>query len=292
MATEGNYLPTDVDWNNKDVLHRNYVHGLIDDVACVVEPDLQAAISLQTVLGIRFPLVLVHYDSSANHQTHFLTALAWTMVTHHEFVQLSPTRTRASTTYTIASTRAWMIFFPIIRRLLKVNYRRLMSEDVPMRERRGELRSWGYTFRGDGSQRDIRSSLSVGANNVMPPPADVPPDPIELPLSRFDEERCISIGRSDHNGLKLVREGQELVVFPRLCTHEGADLSRVEPHDGCLACPWHGRKVEALARLPLDDSNCDVVTSQHSMSLREGLLTIRVHGDTPDEEAPQGDRWP
>src|SRR5829696_8919203 len=81
VETEGEYQIADVDWNNKDVLHLNHVHRWVDDVTCVVDRDLQATVSLQKVLGIQFPLVLVHYDSGPNHQTHFLTLLAWTIVT-------------------------------------------------------------------------------------------------------------------------------------------------------------------------------------------------------------------
>lgn len=52
LDTQGEYLPTDVDWNNKDVVHRNHVHSLIEDVVCVIEHDLQASISFQKVLGV------------------------------------------------------------------------------------------------------------------------------------------------------------------------------------------------------------------------------------------------
>lgn len=274
MQTEGEYLPTDVDWNNKDVLHRNHVHKLIDDVPCVVETDLQAAISLQRIAGIRVPLVLVHYDTETNRQTHFLTIGAWTMVTEHEFVPLSPTRTRAITTYTVAGNRFWMAFFPLIRILLKANYRQLMSEDVPMRERRGTLRSWGYSFRGDGERRDIRWTVPVGVDNVLPPDELRAPPPVTVPLDELRPDRWTQVGRSDRFGLKLRLEDGAVAAYPRLCPHEGADLSEIEPTRDCIVCPWHGRELGPVAVLDLDGDVSEASSPWHHLVRRDGSLRI------------------
>jgi nitrite reductase/ring-hydroxylating ferredoxin subunit len=290
METEGEYLPTDVDWNNKDVPHRNHVHSLIDDVSFVTEPDLQAAVSLQTIAGMRMPVVLVHYDVDATHQTHVVTLLAWTMVTTHEFVRLSPTRTRAVTRYTIAGNRFWMLFFPLIRLLLRLNYRKLMSEDIPMRERRGQLRSWGYTFVEDDRPRDIRRSLRVDLDNVLIPGGEVPM-PTAVPVSALSADRWTDVGRSDHFGLRLRLEGRRVVAYPRLCRHDGADLSQVEPTGDCVVCPWHGRRWQPVARLDLDEGEALSSTAWHELSLRDGVVTITYRAAEP-AEAPTGTEQP
>lgn len=279
MQVEGEYLPTDVDWNNKDVLHRNHVHSLIDDVLCVVEADLQAAISLQRIAGIRVPLVLTHYDSGPERQTHFVTLFAWTMVTEHRFEQVSPTRTLATTRYTVAGSRFWMLFFPLIRVLLRINYRKLMSEDTPVRERRGLLRRWGYTFTGDGAPRDIRSSLDAGVDNVLPPTDGDEPEPEPIALADVATDGWTFLGRSGHLGLKLRREGSHVVVYPRSCPHEGADLSDVEPSAGCLTCPWHGRQLGPVATLDLDGGDVVVGGPVHELAVGNGILTVRYLPD-------------
>lgn len=277
MHTEGDYLPTDVDWNNKDVPHLNHVHSLVNDVTCVIERDVQASISLQKVLGITFPLILVHYDSGPDHQTHFVTLLAWTMVTDHEFIAVTPTRTRAVTTYTVAARPFWLLFFPVIRVLLRRNYRQLMSEDVPLRERRGRLRSWGYTFRGDGGPRDIRNSLPIGANNVLPPdpPSDEPPVFAPVPLRTITAEWTY-VGRSDHLGLKLTREGRKVLAYARMCPHEGADLDPVAAAGRCQVCPWHGRKLTPLAVIDLDHATPEARTDWHHLRVEGDDLQVTV----------------
>jgi nitrite reductase/ring-hydroxylating ferredoxin subunit len=276
-STEGEYLPADVDWNNKDVVHRNFVHSRIADVPTVVEKDLQAAVSFQTVLGTPFPMVLVHYDTGPNEQAHIVTALAWTMVTHHRFIPLSETRTRAVTTYTVASSRFAMLLWPAIRKLLQVNHRTLMSEDTPLRERRGRLRSWGYHYRGDGAPVDMRTTVSVVANNlVFPDPPAEPPTFDPVALSRLGQGSRVLVGRSDHLGLKLRRQGTRVEAYARLCPHEGAELDDVEVQDGCQTCPWHGRELPPEAVLDLTQDAPSAETTYHCLAVVDDEVRVTV----------------
>jgi len=277
MQTEGDYLPTDVDWNNKDVLHLNHIHRWVNDVTFVVDRDLQASVSLQKAAGIPFPLVLVHYDNGPNHQTHVVTLLAWTIVTHHEFITVTPTRTRAVTTYAVGANRLWAPLFPLVRWAIRRNYRQLMSEDVPMRERRGRLRSWGYRFRGDGEVRDIRASVSAAADNVLAPDDGAPDiEPWSMPLDDLHDGESVLVGRSDHLGVRLERRGGSLLVHQRMCPHEGADLDEVPSSpDGCVQCPWHGRLLEPLATIPLADASREQVADGVEVSVADGLIAVR-----------------
>jgi len=292
-TTEGDYLPTDVDWNNKDVPHLNEVHSLVNDITCVVERDLEASISLQKVAGITNPLILVHYDTAPRRQTHFVTLWAWTLVTHHEFEQIGPNRTRATTTYTVCSSRFWMLFFPVIRAVIRRNWRQLMSEDVPLRERRGRLRSWGYTFRGDDEpMRDIRASLPIQANNVLLPDPPLPrPELAPVPLSDITEDAWVYLGRDDHLGLKVRREGNRLLAHLRSCPHEGALLDAVEPEGGCQVCPWHARELPPVAVLDLDGEDADARTDWHRLRVADGHLVVEVTATgTPGEPTISGRR--
>ena len=285
FLTEGEYQPGDVDWNNKDVPHRNHLHSRINDVACVVTRDLQGSISLQKVAGITFPLILVHYDTGPNHQTHFVTQQMFTMVTEHSFENISPTRTRVTTTYTIAASRFWMLFFPLIRRLLAKNQALLMEEDSPMRERRGRLRSWGYTFRGDGGPRDIRATIPIAANNVLlpDPPLEVPAI-APVPVERIPRDGFTYLSREDHLGLALTRDGDRVLAYPRLCPHEGARLDDAPMADGCLVCPWHGRELGPVATLDLREDEPHADTDWHHLEVVDGKLHVSVsEAGTPGE---------
>jgi nitrite reductase/ring-hydroxylating ferredoxin subunit len=276
--TEGDYLPGDVDWNNKDLLHLNEVHERLNDVTFVLEEDHRASISLQRVLGIPFPLVMVHYDDGPDEQTHVVTMLAWTIVTHHRFVRVTPTRTRAITSYSVGASRFWMAFFPLIRLAIRRNWEQLMAEDIPMRERRGLLRSWGYSFRGDDrSSRDFRTTVVLEADNVVPPADPGPaPDFDPVPLSTIIAGRWTLLGRSDHLGLRLTREGNTVVAYGRLCPHEGAELDEVPVVDACVSCPWHGRRLDALAVLDLGDPAPKAETAWHRLEVVDDRVRVTV----------------
>jgi nitrite reductase/ring-hydroxylating ferredoxin subunit len=283
LSTEGEYLPTDVDWNNKDTLHLNHVHTWVRDVTFVLDRDVQSTVSLQRVLGATFPLVLTHYDNGPNHQTHVVALLAWTIVTRHEFVPVSATRTRAVTSYSVGGNRFWMAFFPVIRWTIRRNYRRLMSEDVPLRERRGVLRSWGYTFRGDGPEpRDLRASMPVTADNVLLPEAPGPAHFDPVPIARLSEGTPVLVGRSDHLGLRLERHGHRVLALPRLCPHEGAALDDAEVDADCLRCPWHGRRLPG-AVLDLDEDEPRAATTWHRLWVEEDRLHIGPADGTAQE---------
>ena len=279
VDTEGDYLPADVDWNNKDIQHLNYVHAWADDVTAIILEDLQASVSLQKVLGITSPVVIVHYDSGPDHQTHFFTLLAWTIVTDIEFIKLGPMRTRVETTYTVMARRPWMLAFPLIRLLLRRNQRQLMSEDVPMRERRGQLRRWGYTFRGDEkTTRDVRDSINVHSDNVIAPSeleTELPTfDPV--PIASIDEGSGTLVGRDDHLGLKLIRQGRTVLAFARMCPHEGAALDGIPCTDGHVRCPWHARKLSPVAVVDLDAPGDAVATDRHRITVQGEHLVITV----------------
>ena len=86
-----------------------------------------------------------------------------------------------------------------------------------------------------------------------------------------DGRREWLLGRDDHLGLRVVRDGARVRVFERLCRHEGASLDRCPTGGGALECPWHGRRVAPLATFTLDGAPRSAATACHRFSLeRDG----------------------
>lgn len=272
LTTEGDYQPSDVDWNIKDIQHLNPVHSWKDHVTAIVEEDLQSQIDLHTIFGIQLPVVLVHYDAEEGKQAHYFSMLAWIVVTEKQFVVLSPTRTREETTYTVLASRYLRWTFPFICWVLRRNFAQLMSEDVPMRERRGQLRSWGYSFKGDERPvRDFRASLNIQRENVIRPDVDEPIDHT-VALGEITDDGWAFVGRSDHRGLQLRRDDGRVVAFPRMCPHEGALLDGRELLDGCITCPWHGRRIAPSASVEVTGGTA--TTDVHELDVRDGSIHV------------------
>ena len=202
----------------------------------------------------------------------------------------SATRTRAVTSYAVGGNRFWMLFFPVLRWAIRRNYHRLMAEDVPLRERRGVLRSWGYTFRGDDGPRDIRASLAIQADHVQHP--DAGSETTTLPpvaVATIPEQGWALVGRSDHLGLKLQREGRQVVAYPRMCPHEGADIDEAPAEGRCLVCPWHGRRLEPVAVLDLDEAAPKASSGTHELRIEDDHVHITVVSEAPGAD-PAGPR--
>ncbi len=252
VSSEGDYAVADADWNYKDVPHLNVVHTRVQSIVASMDDDVISAINLQQVFGIPFPVAIVNYATSETAQTYFTTLGPYILVVNTEYVALEPNRTKVTTTYHMAARGLARFAFPLLRRIVKSNYRTLMSEDIPMRTRRGKLRSRGFSFRSDGHPRTFPDTVNVLTDNV------VLPERASVAIETVSRDRLeaqgdtVLIGSDDDRGVRLIRADSEIFVYPRLCRHEGANLDCSQPRKGRLSCPWHGKAIGPLMRLPVE----------------------------------------
>jgi hypothetical protein len=229
-------------------------------------------------------VVLSHYDSGPDRQTYVFTLLAYTIITETRFERRPGGRTRVVTTYAVGSaSRAAMLLYPVVRWSLVRNYRRLMAEDLPMRDRRGQLRRWGYSFRHDEGARRFVDSLAVERDNLVLPD-EVPGAPAEgeVALAELAGGAPALWGRDDHLGLRLEGDGDVIRAYPRLCHHEGACLDGVPAQgaDGAVRCPWHGRRVPPLGTLAATDG-ATLETEHHVLRVEGHRVRIRARVAAP-----------
>lgn len=252
LTHEGDYTVEDADWNYKDVPHLNHIHHLVDATYAVMKDDLIATLNVQNVLGFRLPLSVVNYQSGKNEQTYFTTFFIFVLIVRTHYEELGPCKTKVVTTYHVGYPRFLKWCFPIIRFLIKRNYKNLMSGDIPMRERRGQLRKWGYSFYKDGETYSFPKTMEILKDNVIPPLAAS--FRMQLDINKvLPEEGLYFTGRADHVGLRLERRHDKLYLFSRTCLHEGASLDQEKcSPEMKLKCPWHGRVHTPLAIIALD----------------------------------------
>jgi hypothetical protein len=253
LVSVGDYEIFDADWNYKDVPHLNALHKLVNCFPTSIEDQVITTINFQEVLGLTIPLVVVNYHSGVDRQTYYTSFLGLLLIIETSWESVGEIKTRVTTKYAVGSKWFLRWAHPIVRWLITRNYRQLMSEDIPMRDRRGQLRRWGYGFRTDGKPHTFTSTLHILDENMVMKQELHPPPTVRLTRAELDaiERKDLLTTESDHWGLRFsVRENQ-LHVYPRLCPHEGACLD-VEPITrDAVRCPWHGRMLRPLCSIPL-----------------------------------------
>lgn len=250
VRSQGRYTPEDADWNYKDVPHLNVVHSNVDTIPTAMDDDLITTLNLQKVLGFRMPMTVVNFAHGPREQAYYSTLGPFVLLVHTQF-EGTEEQTTVNTTYHVAAPGLARFAFPLIKRVLSKNYEVLMSEDLPMRDRRGELRRRGYAFRSDGRTRTFAETTDLRFSNVVPPEGDVAEE-FRLPVSKLGEEGArVDLGDDGHQGIRLERQGDQILALPRLCPHEGASLDCAELVKGKVSCPWHARLFNPVGRLNL-----------------------------------------
>ncbi|NDH68074.1 MAG: hypothetical protein EBY22_09275 [Gammaproteobacteria bacterium] len=263
LISSGSYEIDDADWNYKDVPHLDIIHPLVDSCPAVIADEHVSTIFLQKVFGLKLPMVLYNYESGKDEQTYFSAFMAFILIINTKYSHDSGITT-VTTKYNIGGPSILLtLAFPIIKYALSKNYTNLMDGDTPMRLRRGELRAMGAKFSKPGSSYSFRRTLLVNEVNCT----------FEGPLfSKEESEKIDTIinyeggavaklltGRSDAWGLRVeIREGH-LLVYPRLCEHEGACLDGAVVDQLALRCPWHNKRINPIWEGPVVDQ----ITFQH-----------------------------
>jgi len=248
LVHRGIYAPQDADWNYKDIPHLKEVHKQVEGIPAVIEDHLICNYFLQRLGPFRMPLAVTNYAFSPNSQVYFTAAFVFALVIETSWSSANGVETEVSTTYRIGSSRMYRTLHPLVHYLLKRNYHVLMAADIPMRQQRGKLRQRGYSFAGDSGGYGFAGTLRLAEENVIAPPIPLDTKLIEhsVPSTDMQAEQSVFVGSDDFNGVRLVKIGDDLWAFPRICPHEGASLDECElslsgePH---LRCPWHGRKA-------------------------------------------------
>ena len=162
-----------------------------------------------------------------------------------------------------------------------------MKQDMEMRERRGELRKWGYKFTSDGKRLSTADTLLIQRNNVLPVPL-TEEKTYRIPLAtKLAQDGTLLLGESDCYGLRVERSGNQLRVFPRLCPHEGRCLDKDARDGENLSCGWHARAIPPIAVVNLNEKNRAVKANSgwnvnwdgSELSLRYAAKEVRAQHD-------------
>jgi len=277
LTTEGEFAADDSDWNYKDIPHLHFVHQLAEAYPALIGDDVICSINMQSILGIWFPVALVNYEYAKYQQIYYTTLFFFALIIETNTNEVAPLKTRVTTTYSIGGPK-WLFWaIPIIKHLIRVNFKDLMSTDVPMRARRGELRKLGYQFHKKGDRYSFIETVDVSGTNISPPSDRSPVVECDY-TALLASSNDVLVGDTGLLGFRLLRDGDDVTVFPRTCPHEGASVEKADCSSGAVRCPWHGRRLTAIAKFKwMQDTATS--TSTHRIKVAGNLLTVEYIGE-------------
>jgi len=283
LASEGEYAADDSDWNYKDVPHLHYVHELAEAYPALVGDDIICNINMQNILSVWFPVALVNYEYAKYHQVYFTTLFFFVLIIETKTEEYQPLKTRVTTTYSIGSPK-WLFWtIPVIKWLIRRNYKNLMSADIPMRERRGQLRKLGYTMRKQKDNYSFLDTINVSGTNIVPP---VGKDQVVSCnyVTMLAANQDVLVGDTGLLGFRLVRQGDEVSILPRTCPHEGACVENADFSRGAVRCPWHGRRLLPIGKFTWKQ-NADFSTDTHKVHVAGDTLSVEYTGQVTSSSA-------
>lgn len=277
LSSQGEWTTEDADWNYKDVPHLNQVHTLAKTVPAAIGDEVIVTINIQKVAGVSLPIALANYVASDGTQVYYTTLLSFILVVETRINPIDEHATLVETTYHVGGPPSLMWAFPILRRLLTANYNVLMSEDLPMREQRGRLRRVGYRFKSDGRPRTFAETTDLTTENVIYPTPNFSMS-TTLDIEDLGPNSNTVVGEGP-GGIRLVRgPGTQVLVYQRVCGHEGASLDDAKLSGDCLVCPWHAKRVKPLATIDLADDSPQTMTVGSGIQIAIDEQTFRIIG--------------
>jgi nitrite reductase/ring-hydroxylating ferredoxin subunit len=277
MIEEGNFSMEDADWNYRDLLHIPFWHKF-DYTVALAEDNHCTAFWMKNFLGFTLPMMLLAYRPTPSSHSAMTAFFFVVVVSHDTFEKISPRRTRTISRYSIGVPR-WLRFInPLLVLYFKSSCKSLVKEDIPIRERRCELRELGYSFLSDDLNSGFEKSMNLNLKNVIPP-IDLPEErEFELPLEDiFKTSNTYYLGRDDIYGLRLVRNNGYLHVFPRMCDHEGMSLDSSNCIKNRIRCPIHGKSFSPLASFEVNAKDLISFESpSHIFTFKSNTLHIAL----------------
>jgi len=256
VETTGNFLPEDSDWNYKDVVHAKFVHpGLSSVQACVLD-DVTSSINLLKLpfFGLTIPMACIMYEQSRFNQIYFTTFGPYILLVNTTSEKIDSVKTKVRTSYAICSKGIFKYLHKIIERMILKNYKALMSDDIPMRNRRGELRNLGHKFYSD-NQTSFSFSEEINRANVYLN------QNVKSEIT-IKKSSLLSCKQGDKIGENLgilsffiTEEDNKKKIWPTTCSHEGAYLTSKCIKDGKIFCPWHNKVTKPIIVIDEKEKN-------------------------------------
>jgi hypothetical protein len=251
LISAGKYKPVDAEWNYKDINHTNFVHTKLESMPTTIADDIYSAIHFQKIFGINFPMMLTQY--AKENSIIYYSTLFFFIILVKTTISEKDNITIVTTKYNISGPNWSKFLIFLLKKIAIKNYNILMSEDLPLRERKYELREFGYKYTHDNNKIGWLNLFNLNNNVIIS--ANINKFSLEIELNKLNDGDNL-VGNSDHYGLRIINKNLSFSIYPRMCLHEGACLDGIPlDNSNFLNCPWHGKKHNKIIEFSITDKD-------------------------------------
>ena len=270
----GQYAPADAEWNYKDVPHLKEIHNQVEGIPGAITTDYWVGFFMQKIGPVQVPITVFNYGADPLSNVYFGAVGPFALIISTNWQDNGNSTTTVVTQYNLGSARYLRWMHGIVHKVLARNYKVLMEADIPMRLRRGALRTRGYKFAGDETGHGFIETINLQTVGVVPPTSTQPFSWVSE-LEQLPQGSTY-VGTDDVGGVRVVRQQDKVLVFPRVCLHAGALLDDAKIEGDCIICPWHGRRIAPLANVVVGDVETEFNASGISVQLDHD--TVKISG--------------
>ena len=262
----------DLHWNFYDEIHRNHVHNTYHDMFKVFSGK---SFSVNVVKWGNLPVFIQVANAKVAPNLFYQTMTIFGIFYLHQLTEMEQLDRKVRLLRRWYIVSHWLfrpLHYFLNKRLKKLQVVQDVEDNVHIRERRLALRDAGFHFATD--QPDFTNSNRLTNNVILPVTS----------IERSDgQEQRLSLEEIQDNGIQNVkigfldflvkRENGGVRVWPGICPHEGALLSKSDICDGVAQCHWHGRRFEGKLLTPTAESSWPFLG--HELFLTETDLILR-----------------
>ncbi len=232
----------DLAWNHMDQMHRPLVHNTYLEASRIARGrNFALSLTKMTPFSLLVPVMDVQLGPDLFYQSFTLFSLVHVLCLNR-MVPEPDGRCLQRTEWYITSHWLFKFLHPLVHR----RFRRLVefqnAQDIPIRDRRQQLRERGYRFGSDDPDYLSSNSLELA---VRPPRLEG--------THRIDVSAVGAALEQKMAGpieLLIRRSGGTVEVWPGVCPHEGGPLLCGKLEAGRIECPWHGLNFSGVSLTP------------------------------------------
>jgi nitrite reductase/ring-hydroxylating ferredoxin subunit len=265
----------DLEWNFYDELHRQCVHDTYHGLYKVMTGKY---FSINVVRWGNLPIFMQVANAKIADGMFYQSMTVLGIIMLHQVQRISQKKDEVLIEVDWYTASHWALRWlhgPFNRRLLRLQKKQDIEDNVEIRGRRRDLRRRGFGFATDDP--DFVNSNRLTDNVHLPRLAA----PVRIDLSGYPIDTVQRVVQGPIELLLRRKSGDQVEVWPSLCPHEGGLMDERHLCDGQVVCPWHGRRFGAvlLGSGARDSWRYLSVTVRHKGDHLE--VAESLSGDTP-----------